>query len=36
VLSTRRQFRRYADDRPRQEWKDLAKAVLEALGDVPS
>ncbi len=36
VFSTRRQFRRYVDDWPRQEWKDLAKAALEALGDVPS
>jgi hypothetical protein len=36
VFATRRQFRRYVDDWPRQEWKDLAKAALEALGDAPS
>src|SRR4029453_9107585 len=36
VFSTRRQFRRYVDDWPRQEWKDLAKAALEARGDGPS
>ena len=31
VFSTRRQFRRYIDHWPREEWKELAQAALEVL-----
>jgi hypothetical protein len=33
VFSTRRQFKRYLENWPRQEWKDLAAAGSAALGD---
>lgn len=36
VFSSRRQFRRYIEDWPRPEWKDLAHAAVAALGDAPS
>jgi len=36
IFSSCRQFKRYAEIWPREQWKDLAAAAIAVLGDVPS